>query len=249
MQRSKAFIVSALLASVLAGGLGGYLLRPEPSPSRGLQLEVVHQISDSQLVPVLQFRLDEVLASKRDMEWSENPLVRSIGLATRRDSKAATWLLQRVFDDDVPDELRLELLGEMSSGPAGRQRLEREFIRRITAPALTLVPAPELARILDMTDLGRQVTDSSCGCRVALLLPPSDSSDSALLVAWSRDGTSGLTWSPQSDDAGDWSLQLRRSDAPGAPPVLIDRLPIKDSPGTVYVGDGAGARMLLGNSD
>ena len=249
MQRSKTFIVSALLGSVLAGGLGGYLLRPEPSPTQGLQLEVVHQISDSQLVPALQFRLDEVLASKRDMEWAQNPLVRSIGLATRRDSKAATWLLQRVFDDDVPEPLRLELLGEVASDPAGRQRLEREFTNRITAPNLTPVPPSELARIVDMTDLGLQVTDSSCGCRVALLRTPDNPSGPALVLAWSRDGTSGLSWAPARDENGAWSLKIRRSDDLLATPVLVDRLPIGDFFGTVFVGDGAGARLLLRNSD
>ena len=88
ISRSKAFISSALVGAALAGALAGHLLRPPVQRGHGLQLEVKHQVSDSELLPALQGRLEELLQSDREPDWTGNPLVRSIGLVTRRDEAA-----------------------------------------------------------------------------------------------------------------------------------------------------------------
>jgi hypothetical protein len=206
----------------------GYLTRSAPSPIGPQEVRIAANgaVSNTDLRSVLQPRLEELISSA---EPSRSPassaLVRSLGLAARRDPATASWLAERLGAPDVPEVLLTDLLGELGGSVAGEAVVRGLVTERLASGSEAL--RMQGVRLVRALRLARTESSGRCACEGGLF--PAErgtaASDGARwAVAWALQERGHIRWNPTRSDVSGvvWTLGLEGADADlGATNLLV----------------------------
>lgn len=229
-RRSRGLLVSALLLSAFLGGAAGYLSRSAPSSVGPQEVRIAASgaASNTDLRSVLEPRLEELIRSaERSSSPASSALVRSLGLAARRDPATASWLAERLGAPDVPEVLLTDLLGELGGSRQGARLVAGLVLERLGSESKAL--RMQGVRLVRALQLGRTESSGRCACEAGVFPAEAETGPSGgarWAVAWALQGGGNIRWNPMRTDVAGvvWTLGLEAADADSGAPNLLLRI-------------------------
>jgi hypothetical protein len=249
--RSRTLLAIALLLSAGLGGALGYLTRSAPSPVGPQEVRIAADgaVSDPDLRSALEARLEELISST---EPSRSPaaaaLVRSLGLAARRDPATASWLTERIGEPDVPEVLLTDLLGELGGSRVGEAVVHGLVTQRLASESKAL--RTQGVRLVRALRLGRTQSSGRCACEGGVFPaePGAAASGGARwAVAWTLQEGGFIRWNPTRSDVSGvfWTLGLEATDANSGATNLLFRIDEVNPHWTLALEAEGGPRIPL----
>jgi hypothetical protein len=175
-------------------------------------------------------------------------LMRSISLATGRDPATVIWLEEHLAASNVPEALLTELLGELSSSPAGASLVRRLVLGRLgdSSPARQ----EQGVRLVRALGVGRTAISGRCACEAGVFpAEPNkqNSSEPRYAVAWALDENARIRWSPARDrpKRPGWKLNLEAEGGDSGASTLLFRLDDVGPRSTLAIEAEGGPRIRL----